>query len=441
MSRCVWRSTAAALTAVSVVTMVVIASDASAQNLEPVHQHAASTRAEGPPVTLASLMRDALEANPELAALRDQIEVARQRPAQERGLMPPMADAQIWQWPVNSVNPADTNMYMFMVGQDLPGRGKRDARAAVVDKDAALASADVTIRARQIVNEIRQAYAALFIARKAAQIHLDSVDVLNQIADVAQSKYAAGRGSQADALKPILEVSKVHNDVIVHDEEAALAAARLNVLLNRAPDTPIGPLDGPSERWTLPSPADLQGMALANQPELQRARIEIDKADASLASARLERKPDFNIQGGYQVMPNQTDGWLAKVGVTWPNAPWSRGRIDAKIAEESAAASAARSRLRAMENMLRLSVQDAYIRASAARDRAALVKTTILPQTQQAFDASLAAYQADRGDFQSILDTERMRLDAELEYYRTVVQFTQAVADLERAIGADLEGR
>lgn len=42
-----------------------------------------------------------------------------------------MAEAQIWQWPLNTLNPANTDMYMFMVTQDLPGRGKRDLRAAV----------------------------------------------------------------------------------------------------------------------------------------------------------------------------------------------------------------------------------------------------------------------------------------------------------------------
>src|SRR6185369_8090828 len=150
---------------------------------ETVHRHEASTRVEGPPVTLHGVIQEALERNPELAALRDQIAVTRHRPAQERALMPPMADAQIWQWPINTLNPANTNMYMFMVGQDLPGRGKRNARAAVAEKDSALAAADVAIRSRQIVNEIKQAYTALFIARKASEVHLESVDLLERIAD------------------------------------------------------------------------------------------------------------------------------------------------------------------------------------------------------------------------------------------------------------------
>jgi hypothetical protein len=40
---------------------------------------------------------------------------------------------------------ANPNKYMFMVGQDLPGRGKRELRAAVAEKDIALAQTDVMI--------------------------------------------------------------------------------------------------------------------------------------------------------------------------------------------------------------------------------------------------------------------------------------------------------
>ncbi len=412
--------------------------DLRAQANEPVRPHGASAHVEGPPVTLQSLLQEALDRNPELAALRDQIALARQRPGQERGLPPPTAEAEIWQWPINTLNPANTNMYMFTVGQELPGRGKRDARAAVAAKDVDLADIDVTIRARAIVNEIEHAYSALFIARKATELHLASVDVLREIADAAQAKYASGRGTQQDLLKPVVELSKLHTDVIMHDQEAGLAMARLNVLLNRPPESPIGPLDDPHEDILLPASADLQQLAIAHQPELQRAKLEIQRAESALVSARLERKPDFSVQGGYLVMPNQADALLARVGITWPNAPWSRGRIDAKIAEQAAAVTAATSRERAMESTVRLAVQDAYVRAIGAQERALLLRTTIIPQSRQAFDVSRAAYQADRADFSSILDTERGLLDARLEYFRALADFTQATADLERAIGAEL---
>jgi cobalt-zinc-cadmium efflux system outer membrane protein len=400
--------------------------------------HGAYAAAEGPPLTVKAALDEALARNLDLAALRAQVQVTRERPAQERGLAPPMLEGTIWQWPLTSVNPANTNMYMFMVGQDLPGRGKRELRAAVAEKDIALAQTDVMIRTRQVVNEVKQAYAMLFIARKATEVYLANAELLRQIADVSQTKYATGRISQQDVLKPIVELSKLYSDLLMFEEQAGIAGARLNVLLARPPAAPIGPLTEPTEQTLLQAPAGLQRVALDHQPELQRAHLEIERAEAEVASAKQAYKPDFTVQGGYMLLPNQTDAWLARVGVTWPRAPWSRDKVSAHVTEQSAASEAAKARERAMQNMVRLAVQEAYVRAKSAEDRAALLRTTILPQAQQTLDVSRIAYQTDRVDFQAVIDNQRTLLDAQLRYVRALSEFEQATADLERAIGADL---
>jgi outer membrane protein, heavy metal efflux system len=327
---------------------------------------------------------------------------------------------------------------MFMVTQDLPGRGKRQLRANVDEKDVALAESDIAIRARDVVNRGKQAYAALFIARKAIQVHLDSVELLRQIADVSQAKYITGRISQQDVLKPVLELSRLHTDIIMFDEQAKLATARLNVLLNRMPETPIGPLIEPQEQTVLPATADLQRLALERQPELQRAHTEVERAEAALASVRSDYKPDFSVQGGYMLMPRMTDAWMGRVAIRWPKAPWSRGRIDARVAEQTAAIQAAKARTQVTENMVRLAVQEAYVRAKSAQDRAVLLRTTIRPQSQQTLDVSRVAYQTDRVDFQALIDNQRVLLDVNLDYFRALSDFTQALADLERAVGTDL---
>jgi cobalt-zinc-cadmium efflux system outer membrane protein len=400
--------------------------------------HVGHAAAEGPPLTLKAALDEALAKNLDVAALRAQVSVTRQRPAQERSLAPPMLEGTIWQWPFNSINPANTNMYMFMVGQVVPGRGKRELRAAVAETDIALAQTDVTIRTRQVVNEVKQAYAMLFIARKATEVHLASVELLRQIADVSQTKYATGRISQQDVLKPVVELSKLHGDLLMFEEQAGIAAARLNVLLARAPEAPIGPLTEPTEQTLLPAPTELQRLALDRQPELERAHLEIERAEAELASAKQEYKPDFTVQGGYLLMPNQTDAWLARVGVTWPRAPWARDKIGTHIIEQIAASETAKARERTMQNMVRLAVQEAYVRAKSAQERALLLRTTILPQAQQTLDVSRIGYQTDRVDFQAVIENQRTLLDAQLGYVRALSEFEQATADLERAVGADL---
>ena len=392
----------------------------------------------GEPLTLQHAIDAALQGNPDLIALRKQFESARHRPDQERFLKAPAFEAQIWQWPVNTVNPLNTNMYMFMVDQDVPGSGKRQLRAAAAEKAVALTENEVVRRARQIVNEVKRTYADLFVARKAIQIHLDSVELLRQFADTSQVKYTAGRNSQQDVLKAIVEISKLHDGVIALEQQEQLAAAGLNALFGRAPDTPIGPLFDPGGRVLRPSVGELERLALTGQPELAGAQLEIERVQADLAVARRDYKPDFSVQGGYMLTPHQTDGWMGRIAITWPNAPWARGTLDARIAELESSLEAAKARRQAVENGVRLAVQNAYIKVKTAERRASLLRTTILPQSEHALDVTRVAYEADRADLLGPIDSERMLLDISLDYFRALSDWVQAAAELERAVGTDL---
>jgi outer membrane protein TolC len=393
---------------------------------------------EGPPLTLAAALDEALAKNPTLIALRKQFEAARLRPAQERFLMAPTFEAQIWQWPIRSLAPAQPTMIMFTAGQDIPGRGKRGARAAVLEKGADVAESGIAVRAREVIDEVKRVYADLFLARTHIDIHLASVDLLRQFADISEAKYITGRISQQDVLKAVVELSKLHDDLVMMDERALLAEARLNTLLDRPPDAPVGPVGVPHERVILPASAELQRMALERQPELRQALLQREHAEAALTAVRTEYKPDFFVGGGYFLMPRDRDSWTASVGITWPNAPWARGRLDARVAEATAEIEAARARERAVENAIRLAVQEAYVRVESAARRAALLRTSVVPQSEQTLEVSRVAYQADRVDFLALIDNQRVLLDAQLAYYRAVSDLEQAIADLERAVGTDL---
>ena len=109
---------------------------------------------ETPPLSVRAALDDALARNPRLVVLRREYEALQYRPAQALALAPPSFEAQIWQWPINTVNPSHANMYMFTIGQTLPGRGKRALQAAVAEKDAELARATIAVGAQNIVSEV-----------------------------------------------------------------------------------------------------------------------------------------------------------------------------------------------------------------------------------------------------------------------------------------------
>ena len=391
------------------------------------------------PLTLQMALGETLARNPRLIALRRQYEAMRLRPAQALALAPPTFEAQIWQWPFNSFDPHQANMFMFTFGQSFPGGDKRQLRAAVAEKDAELSLAAIAVEARTVIDEVKRVYAELYLARREMDTHHANADLLRQFADVSEAKYTTGGISQQDILKSVVELSRLHEHLVVLEEQERLAQARLNTLLDRPPELPIGRLLEPREEGTLPELAELQHLALARQPELRAARVDVERAEAVLASERAESKPDFFVKGGYMLMPQLPDSWTATVGITWPNAPWSGKGFDARVAEATAAVETARARYAAGESAIRFAVHESYVRAQAAQERAVLLRTSIVPQSNQTLAVSRVAYQADRGDFLTLIDNQRVLLDAQLAYHRALNDLEQARADLERAVGCDLQ--
>lgn len=414
------------------------------EGLAPV-AHAAGQAAEpatgpvAPParLTLRQALDEALSRNPDLLAMRRQLEAEVLTPEQERFLMAPMVEVQAVEWPLDTPNPAGAKL-MVMASQQLPGRGKRALRVRLAERRAGVTRAAVAVREQEIATEVKQAWADALLGRRTAETLRRTADLLRQLADVASAKYAAGRLAQQDVLKALVERSMLEEQVVMANEQVRLATVRLNALLGRPPGDPFDIATDAAGEAALPAAADLERLALERQPELAEADAEIARAEAALALVRRERAPDLVVAGGFMVMPDARNAWTARLGLTWPHAPWARGRIEAMEHAAAAALDAARARRLALETRVRQMIHEAWVRADAAAARAALVRTSVVSQALHTMEIARVAYQADRADFLDVIDNQRRLLEAELQWHRAVADRDRAIADLERAIGRDI---
>jgi len=385
-----------------------------------------------PPLTLRAAIDEALARNPELAALRQEYEVARAAPAQERFLAPPMLEAQIWGWPVTTLNPARTDMYMLMAEQELPGKGKRAARTLVAEREADMSQQQIAVRANQILSDLRQAYVDLAFTRDTFDLYSRQASLLQDVAETATVRYAAGEGAQHHTVVALVDVAAVEKDRIAAEERAQAAEARLNTLMGRPPSQPVGPL-APIVS-TVPA-EEAEQRALARHPDVAMVDAGVAKEQAELERLRGERRPDFVVGGGYMLMPGDAGAWTARAGITWPNAPWSRGRLTAAIEVQAKRVEAARARREVVAAQLRQAVRQAVVRLNAAERQVRLIESTVLPQIEHAFELTRLAYAAGEGPFADMLDTRRTLLSTQLEYVEARANVARARADLETVAG------
>ena len=391
--------------------------------------HSTSTQT---PLTLIAAVAEALARNPELAALRQEYEALRAVPAQERYLAPPMLEAQIWGWPITTLNPARTDMYMLMAEQELPGRGKRAARVAVAEREADISRQQIAVRAAQIVSDLRQAYIELALTRETFDLYARQTTLLQDLAETATLRYAAGEGPQHHTVTTVVEIAALERERIAADERAQAAEARLNTLLGRSVSQAVEAL---GLIVATISPADAEQLALTRHPEVAMTAAAVAREEAELVRLRGERRPDYVIGGGYMLMPGEAGAWTARAGLTWPNAPWSRGRLTASIDAQAKRVEAAKARYDVIAAQLRRTVREAVVRLAAAERQARLIESTVLPQIGHAFELARIAFAAGEGTFTEVLDTRRTLLSMELDYVSARANVARARADLETAAG------
>ena len=394
---------------------------------------ATTAHAQAPPLTLRAAMDEAMARNPELVALRQGYEVARAAPAQERYLAPPMLEAQIWGWPITTLNPARTEMYMLMAEQELPGKGKRAARTLVAEREADMSRQQIAVRANQILSDLRNAYIDLAFTRETFELYSRQAALLDQIAETATLRYAAGEGAQHHTVVALVEVASVQKERIAAEERAQAAEARLNTLLARPVSQPVEVLEPLTPTV---SPEEAEARALARHPEVAMVEAAVAREEAELERLRRERRPDFVVGGGYMLVPGDAGAWTARAGMTWPNAPWSRGRVTTAIDVQAKRVEAAKARRNVVASQLRQAVREAVIRLNAAERQVSLINSTVLPQIEHAFELTRLSYAAGEGPFTEILDTRRMLFSMELEYLEARANVARARADLETVAGA-----
>lgn len=397
----------------------------------------------GPPLMLSDAVRQALEQNPEIQRMRERLQAAQAKAKRAGYLEDPEIAFQLGGIPFSTptnLNQADANL--VGIRQKLPFFGKLGLKERIAAQEVKIAEQELHAKEREIVALVKTAYAALFMARRSVEILLEQLEIMRGVVRATEARYQVGRVTQQDVFKALLGQTEITNQLIVAEEEASAAAVKLNSAMFRPPHAPIeiaADLSLPKKAVDL---AGIDEMALAHRPELKGAEAEVARSERMYELAERERKyPDFMVGWDYMRMPTEMkkDRYAAMVNITIPFSPWTAGRRNSEVEESLAEMRAAKASREAAKNMTLREVGELKAKVRAAERLVELFRDGILPQAELSFRSSLAAYQSGRGEFLSLLDAERTLRESRMGYFKNQVALMQALADLERVVGKELQ--
>ncbi len=245
-------------------------------------------------------------------------------------------------------------------------------------------------------------------------------------------------------LRASVELSNLGNELITLAQRQATAQSMLNQLLDRPIDAAL-PEPSPIQADNITEQLDALLAAAARQnPSIHKIHERIEQFRQRKKLATLNRWPDLTISANYNavdddglaVMANGDDQWWFGFGV---NLPIWFEKYEAQEREALQGMLEGVADLSAQRNRVAFAVQDAYLKVEAQQKLVELFRDVIIPQAKQTVDASASGYRAGSVDFLTLVDNWRKLLNFDLMYHRALADMEQAIAELERAVGQDVQ--
>jgi len=396
------------------------------------------------PLPLAWCLERAQTANPDLDVARATAEAAQAGIYPAGALPDPRFRYELSNLPTGDLDLASTPLSGQQLGlsQRLPFPGLLGSQRDAARSSAEASEAELGDQQRRIAAAVEQAWVELGFAQRALDVTLQNIDLLRQLAKIAEAKYRVGEGLQQDVIRAQVTLTglldeKLRREAAIHGAEARLAA-----LLDLPPETALPRTGSLRDPTPLPDLAQLLGRLEATSPRLLALAERIQEAEFRKRATVLEGYPDFDVGLGYRIRrrvrgdPVDGDDFLgASVTV---RLPLDRKKWRGRVAEREAQLRRSRAAYRRLRAALRDRLRAQHAELRRADREIALLETGLIPQARQSLASSRSGYEVDKVDFLSLIDSQVRLLDAQLRLERAVADRRAAFAAVEASLGAPL---
>ena len=399
---------------------------------------------------LEALIEEALSRNPAIqaaawaeAALRERVPTAGALPD------PTLQLTGFARSPQTRVGPQVSGV---AVSQRLPWFGKRTDSAEATTVRAEIQRELAAARRADVVHQVKVAYYELAYLDRAIAITGEQRELLEHYESLARARYSQGVSLQQAVVKLQAEITRVLNRRQELARQRVDVESRLNALRDRPAHAGIADVKlGALPRFALDQDRIL-AMGRDNALEIKAAALAVDHDKVGVRLAERRYWPDLVLGATWGRIRTRDDepgrsnpppgNGKDTLGLTLGiNIPLHRGIYDAGVREAVARRSAAEESHRLALNGVDQAVRSTGFALTTIETQIALFKNALVPQAEQALRATEEAYATGTTGVLDLLDSEELLLDVRLGLARLEADYMQALADMERAIGAPFPPR
>ena len=392
---------------------------------------------------LQGLLRYAREHNPEFAAMRYEADAAAQRVQPAAAWPDPVLRAELMD--ITNMGstaprllPSQVGSTRYTLMQSVPWFGKRDLRRGAAEAGAEQAQGKTAATWAELAMQIKSAYAQYYYVAGNQKITRDQLDLVVQMEQIAQVRYANGLAAQQDAIRAQVEQTTMKTELVMLDNTKRQIEARLNALLSR-PMT--APLATPQRLRSIPATASLENYAVLenrireHNPDLFMDEAGIRAGEKNRDLMYKNRYPDFALGISPTQFGTEVREWGLMVEL---NIPLQQASRRSQERESEAMLAAAKARKEATANRVLSALTESLSGIEAAQRTELLSSGGLLPQANVTFESALTGYQTGKVDFATLLDAARQVLNARLEVLKAQTEAQMRLSEIEQLLGEEL---
>ena len=289
---------------------------------------------------------------------------------------------------------------------------------------------------------VRAAWLDVYLIAGSLQLVTESLGLFQQMIQITEFQYRAGRGKQADILRAQLEQS------LLRDKEAELIAqleaamAGLRKWTGRYLEVKDLDLDFPDLALPLKR-ARIKGR-LELHPATQLRKSQVSAAENGVDFARANGRISWALQLQYgqreDLPPMQRDD-LATAMMIFTVPVFTGNRHDRWVSARQSEVIEKKQVLDDWRRNLEQQLDANYAVYERNTQRVQLFNKEILPQAQQNAKATINAYQSGVSDFSSMIRARLMEFNSKLQFLKVKVAKAKAQIELLYLAGVDRHER
>jgi outer membrane protein TolC len=327
-----------------------------------------------------------------------------------------------------------------VVTETIGGAGVADYRR--INAEAAAAQARLEVARRGLVATVVGYYYSTLAADAKVAVANRALAEASRFGTITRQLEAGGEVAHADTVRADLQEQQRKREL----NDAMLAADKarvdLGVLLFPDPTTPYTLATTLDQMPSLPSRAEIDGAAKANNPDVRAAFESLRAADLQVTASRFGYLPDLSLNYNYGIDATQfavhTPEGLRNLGysasATLDIPVWDWFATHNRVKQSTILRTQAKAELTVTQRRLIASLNELYQEASVSQAQMTLLDQSVQTATESLRLTNLR-YSAGEGTVLEVVDSQNSLVSAELSRAEGAVRYFVALANLQTLTG------